>query len=344
MRFFLILFLTLKLYADGGGMVDAKATDEQVKTGIELLLSQYDWNVFWKEFTISASEWVMCKTDDPKKGMFGMAATMIEPLYLVDVTTINNKVSSLGLTIGKFRPDKSGNSKGNGGVYVNVFKFPLMHMILKKTTKGMFAFENDYAKLVYLGVLDPKKWNDILAFSLIPERGLFETVSGALAGAASCVANSTFALLPSNYKRNSEVGKQLKTIIDSAYFSMGCVGNIPTGTISTHENPIITAKLVTGSVLADMHSNKGVVATLNTKHRIRSTLNGYSKDILCRGKKNPIMPVSQYTMQLLYPTIGPSNELGINPMNYAFKNKGSGNTVILVVNQRKDYAAFAYQD
>jgi len=341
----LIVFLIFFNISYGGSLVDADATDGQIKTGTELLLKQYNWNVFWKEFSISASDWVMCKTKDPKKGMFGMAATMIEPLYLIDVTQKNNKIASLGLTIGKARPDKNGDMIGNGGVYVNVFKFPLMHMILKKTTKGLFAFENDYPKLVYLGILDPKKWNDILAFSLIPERGLFETVFGALAGAASCVANSTFALLPASYKRDSDVGKQLRTIMDSAYYSMGCVGNIPTGTISTHENPIITAKLVAGSVLSDMHSNKGVVATLNTKHRIRSVLNGYTKDILCRGVKNPLMPVSQYTMQLLYPTVGKTNELGISPMNYAFKGKGKADkTVIMVVNQRKDYAAFAYQD
>lgn len=340
----LLMFLTASLYG-AGSVSSSSVTDNDLKNGFELALQEYPYGDFWEGFYISPSEWYSCATSDPKKGLFGMKATMIEPLYLVDVTNKNNEVKSLGLKLGTFRPDKSGLLNNDGGTYVNIFKIPLFHMLLKNTTNGLFAFEKGNAKLVYLGMIDPKKWNDILAFSLIPERGLFETVSGALAGAASCLANSTYDMLDEKDKFNTTVGKELRAIIDAAYFSAGCIGNIPTGTISTHENPLMTAKLVTASVLSDMHSHKGAVASLEVKHRVRSVLNGYQKDILCRGEgKNLIVPLSQYSMVVIYPTTGQSKEIGISPMEYAFRNRGSGNTVMLMINQKKEYVAFAYQD
>jgi hypothetical protein len=97
--------------------------------------------------------------------------------------------------------------------------------------------------------------------------------------------------------------------------------------------------------MSDMYSKKGIVASFDTKHRVRSTLNGYSKDLLCQGEYNPLIPLTAHTVQMLYPTVSDTNEFGISPANYAFKGKGKADkSVVLVVNQRKDYAAFAYRD
>ena len=317
---------------------------DMVKNGTELLLTQYDWGSFWEEFTISPSEWIMCKTSDPKKGMFGMAATMSQPLYLADVTTKNNKVNSIGMTLGNERLDKSG-SHAKGGLYVNLFRIPLMSMLLKKTSKGLFAFENSKPALVYLGMLDFKKWNDPLAASMIPERVLYSNLKGALASVASCTANTVLDSMSGKNKRSSGMGKALRSVVDFNYYSIGCLGMIPPGTVATHSDPLMTAKLVIASVLSDMHSKKGVAVSINVKHRVRSPLNGHSKKILCHGIINPIMPPSQYTMQLLYPTVGPVKELGISPIEYSFKGRGqSGKNVIYIINERRDYAAYAYQD
>lgn len=315
------------------------------RSGLELLISEYDWDVFWEEFSIDISNWVTCKTDDLKAGLFGPTATMIEPLYLVDVVSANNKIESLGITLGSYRPDKSATLDDSGGVYVNVIKIPLFHKILKKVSKGLFAFTKGQPKPVYIGALDPKKWNDVLAYSMIPERIALLTPSGAIAGAMGCLSNTILQELSGNSKRTSETAKNLRRMIDAQYYVMGCAGVLPTGTTTVHTDPILTAKLATASVLADMHSNKGVVSTIATKHRVRSILNNYSKDIYCNGIKNPILPFTQYTVQLLYPTVGEANEFGLGPTNYAFKGgTKAGRAVLFVVNERKDYAAFAYRD
>jgi len=338
-------------------------SDKNMKSGLELLLTQYDWTVFWKEFTISGHlQWCGIDPKDLSKGMFGVRAGLIEPLYLVDVTTKNNKVQSLNVQIGRERLDKSGKTRKEGGSYINIIKFPLMHQLFKNTNdNGVFAFEKGGLKITYLGAMDPKKWNDIMATSMIPERGIFFNLIGVLAGAGSCLANEALDLLSPSMKRGS-TGKPLRDIIDSLYYSVGCVGNILPGTINSHPDPLLSSIATLMSVMSDVHSLKGAVNSANVsssnsngslpsysvgmpKHRVKSVLNGHTNDIYCAGVQNPIIPLTQYNIQLLYPTVKKATELGVSPVSYSFHAKdGSTNTIMYVINQRRDYAALAYQD
>lgn len=347
---FLFLFLNTTLLFSN--------SDKNMKSGLELLLSQYDWNVFWKEFNISGHlKWCGIDPKDLTKGMFGVKAGLIEPLYLVDVTTKNNKVETLNMEIGKERLDKSGKTREEGGSYINIIKFPLMHQLFKNTNDdGVFAFEKGGVKIVYLGAMDPKKWNDIMANSLIPERNIFFNIIGTLASAGSCLANEALDILPASAKRGS-IGRGLRDIIDSLYYSVGCIGNILPGTINSHPDPILSSIATLMSVMSDVHSSKGAVNSASTgndgkeisigipKHRVKSILNSHTDDIYCAGVQNPVIPLTQYNIQLLYPTVKAATELGVSPVSYAFHAKdGSTNTIMYVINQRKDYAALAYQD
>jgi len=341
-----ILIANIKVFA---GQVSAEATDSQIKTGVELLLTQYDWTSFWKEFKISAKI-RFCPLKDPTQSLIGIDARLIEPLYLVDVTTKGNYIPALGMTVGKKELQKTGTNLGIGSaMYVNVFKFPLMNMLLKKiNSEGIFAFETGNPKLVYIGKIDPKKWNDILSSALNPERSLYATVYGALAGVVSCVANSTLDLLPASVVRDSSVGRSLRKVIDTMYFSLGCGGTIPTGTLVMNESPILAGLLAFTSVLTDMYGKRGITNALDVSHTVKSILNKYDKKIMCRPQSSKVMlPIlTQFKTQLIYPTVTKSHELGINPTSYFFRTKGDSGfkTLIFAISQRRDYSAMAYKN
>ena len=81
----------------------------------------------------------------------------------------------------------------------------------------------------------------------------------------------------------------------------------------------MSAILMTGSVLSDMHSNKGAVGVLDVKHTTLNTLNGYDEKLWCENVKNPLFPYTQYTAQLVYPTVGKAQELGVSPFMIKFE-------------------------
>lgn len=348
MKLKLILSILLIIKAVSGAQelkIGSSVSSEDMKTGIELVLAQYEWANMWEEMTMSA-DIVTCKPKTTHTGMIGVAATIIEPLYLVDMTTTKGSIPVLGMQITKSRPDKSGNATEDGGAYVHSFFFPIMNKLLSGVDSGgVLVFEKGVPRLAYMGEIDPKKWNDFIASYLAPERTMFANVVAALGSVASCFANSTLDKLPSSWKREGKIGRTARSVIDSMYFSVGCLGPVPMGTISVHPSPFATAILSNVSVLSDMHSGKGIVSTVKVPHVVKSVLNGYSKKILCSPQDGTIIPMTQYTTQVLYPTISKTHELGVSAAEYAFKGKGGleSKNVIMVINQRRDYAAMAYQ-
>lgn len=345
-KLIIVTLIFLRLISNAGELkVGSAVSSEDMKTGIQLVIEQYQWSNMWKELTMSAKI-VTCKPRTIKDGLIGIRATLIEPLYLVDVTTKKGNIPVLGMQITKFRPDKTGTAKDDGGTYVHSFFFPIMNQLLgNNTTSGMLVFEKGSPKLAYLGELDPKKWNDLLAMYLAPERTLFANVIAALGSVVSCFANSTLEYLPSSWKRKGKTGKSIRSVIDSMYYSVGCLGPVPMGTITVHTVPFATAILSNVSVLSDMHTGKGAVAETRRPQVVQSVLNGYSKEIWCRPMDGTIIPMTQYTTQLLYPTVSTTHELGVSASLYAFKGKGGleSKDIIMVINQRRDYAALAYQ-
>ncbi len=332
------------VYTDKNGKSTSYMTDAERRSGIQLMTTQYDWQKgFWEEMSVTGKLHT-CATKDPKKGMLGFDAYLKEPLYIADAVANNNEVPSLGIELGSWRPDKTGLLTKNSGMYINVFKFPVAGIVLKDKSGGIFTFEEGNPKIIYLAVIDPKKWWDILNFDLNPERGIFATVFGAVASAGSCVANTTLDKLSGHQKREGSAGKQLRSIIDGMYYSMGCSGSVPMGSIPTNEDPIMSAKLGFGHTLYEMHSKRGIVSALEVGHTTLNVLNGYDEDIRCRPSRRFVPPMTQYTLQLVSPTVGEDGELGISAIEHSFKN-GVGNwkRVIWIASQRRDYVALASQ-
>ena len=206
------------------------------------------------------------------------------------------------------------------------------------------AYEHSDPYPAYIGNIDPKKWWDVLAATMVPERTIFGSIIGNISAGASCPLYEALDMLPGYYKRGDSAGEKIRSMIDSLYYGVGCLGPVPVGTISVHDDPIATAILSSMSVFSDLFTAKGVGTYFAVTHTTKNSLNGFDKDILCHPIRNPLIPMTQYTVQLLYPTVSKTHELGVNPLKYAYQNaRGMGNTtVVLVINKRRDYAAFAY--
>jgi hypothetical protein len=314
------------------------------KSGLELFFENYDWDSMWSEITMTFKLTVCTPKDSDKGFVSPYIATITEPLYMAGVSIRKGEMKAFNTSTVE-DASKTGVNSNDGGVYVNIFKFPLMDMILGNTTRGAMVFEKGSFQPVYMGLFDPKKWDNIMASDMSPEKKMFASVQAQLASVVSCVAFTGLDAMSPSSRRTSSVAEKLKDTIDVFYFSTGCLGPTPTGTSTVHQDPISNGILAINSIFLDMFSRKGLVADFQARHTTRNTLNNYSEKILCAPLVNPIFPQSAYTVQLLFPTISKTHEFGVSPSQYNFHGAGeSGKNVFFIINQRRDYAAFAYQE
>jgi hypothetical protein len=341
-----ILLLSILLLPLVGSLGAAQSSVEKAKgqSGIELFFLNYDWDSMWSEITATVAL-TTCTPKDTKQGLISpYIGTIIEPLYLAGVSIRKGEIKAFSSSVFD-DPSKTGTNKDAGGVYVNITKFPIMDTLLGNSTRGALAFEKGSIQPVYIGIFDPKKWDNVMAADMTPEKQIFASVRAQLASVVSCMAYSALDVMPSSYKRTSAPASMLKDTVDTFYFSTGCLGPIPTGTSTVHQTPISNGILAINSIFLDMFSRKGIVADFYARHTTRNTLNGHSDDILCKPLVNPIFPQSAYTTQLLYPTVSSTHEFGVAPVSYNFHGAGeSGKSVFFIISQRRDYAAFAYQE
>lgn len=338
---------------------DASETGQQ-QNGIVLLLQQYDWEDMWKQITFQGGL-KFCYHKGPNsinEGLIGIKMTDAEPLYLGDATTSNDKVPSLGIKIEKWDPAATGFALSNfGGVYVHIFRIPLLHMLLKNTDlNGALVFSNGVPGPVYIGNLDFKKWNDIISLALIPERAIFGNIIGNLAAGASCPLYTALDSMPEYDQINPHgFALSLKGPINLLYYGLGCVGPVPVGTLTENTASISNAILDSVSVLTDMYSKKGIGLSFDFYHTTVDSITHDNQDVWCNPLENPIMPMTQFTFQLLSPTVSKPHVLGVSPADYAFHYVGITPTkhvakivrnaavsTIFIFTQRRDYAAEAY--
>ncbi|WP_294961518.1 hypothetical protein [Sulfurimonas sp.] len=338
--YIVIAILTFPLFLLAQSSVD----EARNKSGVELFFENYDWDSMWAEVTMTFKI-TTCTPENTDKGFISpYIATITEPLYLAGVSIRKGEMKAFSTTLLE-DASKTGNNSDDGGIYVNLIKFPLMNMLLKNTTRGAMVFEKGSINPVYIGIFDPKKWDNIMASDMTPEKKIFASVRAQLASAVTCVAYSGLDAMSPSSRRVSGIAEKLKDTIDLFYFSTGCLGPTPTGTSTVHQDPISNGILAINSIFYDMFSRRGVVADISANHTTRNILNNHSKEILCRSVINPIFPQSAYTTQLLFPTISKTHELGVSPAQYNFHGAGeSGKNVFFIINQRRDYAAFAYQE
>lgn len=335
-----IVILLFPLFLQAQSSVD-KAKSQ---SGIELFFQNYDWDSMWAEITMTFKI-TTCKPKDSDKGFISpYIATISEPLYLAGVSIRKGEIKAFNSSLFE-DASKTGNNSDDGGIYVNIIKFPLMNMLLKNTTRGALVFEKGSIKPVYIGIFDPKKWDNIMASDMTPEKKIFASARAQLASVVSCVAFTGLDAMSPSSRRTGSVAEKLKDTVDLFYFSTGCLGPTPTGTSTVHQDPISNGILAINSIFYDMYSRKGAVADLSARHTTRNILNSHSEKILCKSLINPIFPQSAFTTQLLFPTISKTHELGVSPAQYNFHGAGeSGKNVFFIINQRRDYASFAYQE
>jgi len=348
MKFLYSIFLILTFSIS----INANETNEKdvgpPPNGITLALQQYAWDRMWRELTTEGKP-IICSHKDPKKGLFGIEFTLIEPLYIVDATIYANEFSAAGTKVGKENPSKRGlfDLSDAGGIYIHILKFPLMNLLLGKTNLGGFLhFDKSRIRPVYIGNIDFMKWSDILSLAMHPEKVLYSSIVGSIMTGLTCPAYETLDKLSPDTVRNSIVGQTLRGYIDAAFFGAGCLGIFPSGTFSINTNPINGALLATMSIMSDLFSKRSIGVDLSMYQTVKSVLNGYNQDIYCSPMYGFALPLTQYTAQLLYPTVSKPHEVGISPLAYAFKNKaGQANkNIIFILSQRRDFAAFAYSD
>ena len=342
--FFISFLLQGSVFADGK------------ESGIELLLKNYNWQNFWEELQITG-DIKRCNhtgSNALKKGLIGFKSHNIEGLYIVDVTIEPNSIRSLGIHLGSKSPSKKGKASEDGGVYVNVIKFPFVGNLLKNiNTGGIFQFVDGTPTPMYLGRMDPSKWNDILQLVMNPLSDIYHTMAGTLAGGLNCPLYESYNLLSGATKRSeTNAVKTLKYSIDSAYFSVGCMGAVPAGTLTTHQDPITNGILSATSIISSMHKVASLVSagskdtiSLGINHSTKNILINNTDDIYCHPiASSPFPPFSQYSVQLLAPTVSKTNELGVSPSHYALHGKmgESYKEVVFIINQRRDYAAMSY--
>lgn len=342
-----------------GSSLGSNDTGQQ-QNGLVLLLQQYDWASMWKQITFQGGL-KFCWHKGPNainEGVVGIKMTDAEPLYLGDNTMSNDRVPVLGIKIEKWDPARKGYMiNDSGGAYTHLFRIPLMHMLLKHTDlSGALVFAGGYPTPVYLGNIDFKRWNDIISLALIPERAIFGNLVGNIAAAATCPLYTALDLMPLN-KQISPTGfaRVLKSPIDTMYYGLGCIGPIPVGTLTEHPASIANAILDSVSVMTDMYSKKGLGLSFGFYHTTLNPITHYNQDVWCNPLENPIMPLAQFTFQLLSPTVSKPHDLGVSPAVYAFHYVGitptkhvtkvtrsAARTSIFIYTQRRDYAAEAY--
>lgn len=343
-----VYIFTITLNGASAASVGQNLDKKQTETGLAIFLSSYDWQGgVYDELEIDFSDWRSCGTDDTTKAIYGPTTYIAEPLYLVESTTSHDYVSLLGVNIGGNHPEKTGVSTKTGGVYVNIFKFPIMSMLLEGKTKGVLVFEKGYPKIVYLGVLDPKKWDNVLSFQMNPLRNIYATVQAALTGAVSCMSNTTLDAMGTSNMHNNGAADALRSTIDTIYYNNGCAGQVPFGTDTVHTGPITSGIQAITAVMSDMHSKTGLTSDLFASHTVRSAVNGYDDNILCGSSNSyPTIPITMYTIQMLLPTTSAIHTLGVNPLVYANKNyKGNAEkSVIFAIGKRREYINGAYRN
>jgi len=342
---YIIAFVVSLLFVSSTFATDMNLIQKaKTKSGVELFFENYDWNGMWKEIT-ARPKFITCKPKNINKGFVSFAEeTIIEPLYFVGVTIKRGEIKSFNVKLAN-SPQKTGVGSDDGGVYVNIIKFPVMNLLLRNSTKGALVFEKGYIQPVYIGMFDPKKWDNIMASDMSPEKRIFSSLKAQLASVVSCMSYTTLDLLPRNMRAFSSISSKLKDVIDLFYFSDGCLGPLPAGTSTDHPDAISNGNLVASSVFLDMFTRKGVVADFKIRHTTKNILNHHSEKILCAPIFNPIFPQSAFTQQLLYPTVSKTHELGISPAQNNFHGVGeSEKLVFFIYSQRRNYAPFAYQD
>ncbi|MCK9549461.1 hypothetical protein [Aquamicrobium sp.] len=336
-----------------------------------------DYSRFWKEYRLVGKP-VFCGIDKITDGLIGFESTLIEPTMIAETTRTKWRIESLGLDLDLGSSSDAANAaianatSGTSGtnssyvstassttkklletgrsrsadastslrMYNHLFQIPLFHMLFKEKSRGAFCFEGGTTGIVYMSELDPSSNVDLYRLKMMPLLATMLTEQGLVNSIASCVANEAQDILSPSQQRDS-VGRPFRDVRDIFFYVNGCKGILPLGDYGTNQDPIASAFDI---AIGNMHFMSTTSPLFS--QTVRSTQNAYSEKILCKPFVGPApFIMSQFAAQVVRPRVGKVHEMGVTPAESTFfKNDGTtGDNAVLLIWQRRDYAAFAYK-
>lgn len=220
----------------------------------------------------------------------GIAMSMWEPMYIIEVVRQPYSFPFLGLQIPPPTPSPFGSAQvannGEGSFYqVHAVSYPIFTLLNLFT--DVLCLSQKSVNIDYLTELDPT-WNDsMLATLLSPEAVLVSNQIGAIACIGSCLAE-TAALVPAPVDAGSGL-----LVTDNLFWCGGCLGfNYPMdGQVGQSTSQIQDSSLLVSRMVARMHR-----VGLLWDTTLPTSVNG-----LCQATPRPFTKLSQYKIQLIYP-------------------------------------------
>jgi hypothetical protein len=347
----------------------------QLKAPLFNLFSSTDWGLFLKMFEIKLKV-KFCGEGLDKA--IGFKARMIEPVGYFETTKRPLYFPFADLDLGG-NIKKSGHTRATitseGGrdefVWSHFIYIPIMGMIFKKKIP-IFCFARGDLQLPLINEFLPMYSKDLMYKNMIAPMVVMFTPQGLLSTVLDCGAtvinhemedfDSDMNLGSDGKVENIDVNKvssedleskgedYVKYVMNSMYFSVGCLGFTPVGGYIEAQDPGVDAELLLYQAINLLHGASSVMPAPFLYKQTNFTANLGSKndiamyDTMCEPKKYPMGIQTQYIPQRAYPTVGEAHAMGMTPISTttAANLPGSNDSFVFVVWELRDYAAFAY--
>lgn len=262
----------------------------------------------------------------------GLKWQVAEPFAFVEVVRKAWEFKCLGQSTSKAEVSKQdGNNKSKRGANPNVhyIKYPVFAVLnlamdnLCVTKKGE---KDDFDKVVDgldfipngFSEINPLLKDDFLANLAQPYKILTATPPAQIACLGSCAASS----MPAS------AIEYMEPLRNSLYWCAGCWGALGVNTTSVSgKDPVVESGLIAARMIDMLHYDLqlNVYKEIDGLNWASSMSNfGVPSDVKCSPKKFPVIPISQYWMQLAYPVVRDAVPLGDFPPKWSWFAQHSG--------------------
>ena len=289
----LIILLLITAY------LNAKYTSGSVSAPqprLDKLIKKVDINFMMNNFRLDWSDMSTCggKTIIP-----GPRIEFPEPVGLIDYTQIPYKIHSLGISfkeggVGKYyrfsMSRKSANKTTNHSAWIHIVFLPFLSLAMGDNQA--LCFNKADVSIPYIAELDIT-YDGTLAGNAFPEIESMYSIPTIFSSVVDCLASSTSDTASSG----SFYGKSADFIRAGMYYSVGCWDMFPMGGNTKNSSPIISAGVMSTYGLSVLHRTSSLLKTSS----IPGLDGGLFPNSDCNFKYSPILPKTQYFLNLAYP-------------------------------------------